>query len=211
MNITVFGASGKVGRLLCTELLRRGHSITAFVHNNAGILTASEQLKIVAGDVHTPNDVLPVLSGCDVVVSCLGSWGTKSKDIVGTATAVIIPAMQQNGIKRFVSVTGSAAMVPGQKLSLVDSLTRTLLGLIAKPILVDGEKHLQLLSKSSLDWTAIRSPAMSSGTSTGYMLSTKSPALWVRVSRASVVCALADVIEQGSFVGEAPFIAPQKS
>ena len=37
MNVTVFGATGAIGSLTVTELLDRGHTVTAYARNPAKV------------------------------------------------------------------------------------------------------------------------------------------------------------------------------
>ena len=206
MRITILGASGKVGQLLTTALLSRGHEITAFVHNKPLTDAGSESLRIVSGDVNNIEDLKKAINGSGVVVSCLGSWGTKKKDIVSAATKNVIPAMESAGIKRIISVTGGAARTPNEIEPFIQKATRSLLGLIAKPILFDAEEHLRLLTLSDLDWTAIRSPVMTNNKSDTFKLTMDSLAPWAMVSRHAVVKALIEVVENNTFIKQAPYI-----
>ena len=207
MRVAVMGASGKVGRQLTAELLKRGHTVTALVHSSKLGVPPNSKLHVVSGDIHSSSDIAAAIKGSDAIVSTLGSWGTKSKDIVSAATKNLIPAMQKAGIKRFVSVTGNAAILPGENLTLIQNLSRRALLVIAKPILSDAEEHLRLLHDSDLDWTAIRSPVMTNSNKPNYKLASKPFAPWAVVSRTGVVMALADIIEDGSFSNQAPFIS----
>jgi putative NADH-flavin reductase len=191
--------------LLTDALVKRGHTVVAFVHNTQ--LAASKNLICISGDIHNQDDVTKAVENSDVVVSTLGSWGSKTKDIVGTATKHIVPAMEKAHVRRFISVTGGAASLPSQQLTLTENITHTLLGLVAKPILVDAEIHLALLSQSKLNWTAVRSPVMTNGKSTHYRLELKAPAPWARVTRHAVVGALVELIEKDEFIKQAPFIS----
>ncbi len=207
MRITILGASGNIGHRLTKALLDNGHEVTAFMHSSNLPGLSSDKLHIVTGDVHNPTDVQKAVAGSELVVSTLGSWGSKTKDIVGTAIENTVPVMQSAGIKRIVGLTGSAARVPGQVETLTEKATRLLLSAIAKPILTDGEKGLRILSESKLNWSVIRSPAMSNKKSAAYKLSNKSSAPWARISRDAVVAALVELIENGGFSEQAPFIS----
>jgi len=205
MKIVVFGASGRVGSLLVEKLHDKGHELTVFVHTS-GDFAESAKLRVIKGDIHNPEDVFNAVKNQDVVVSTLGSWGTKTKDIVSTATKNIIPAMEQYDVKRFVSVTGSAAKTLGEKLTFVQTISRLALLVFARPIVKDAETHLALLSHCNIDWTALRSPVMTRAVKTDYELGLKPSAPWAVISRISVVNALVELTEKEKFVRQAPFI-----
>ena len=49
MKITVFGASGKTGRILITEALASGHEVVACVRTKESINTVHPNLNVVVG------------------------------------------------------------------------------------------------------------------------------------------------------------------
>jgi putative NADH-flavin reductase len=204
MNITVFGATGKVGRLLVAELLAENHHVTAFVHTTEP--RPQPQLTILHGSIEDQASIVRAIAGADIVMSALGSWGSSSKDIVSSATEAIIPAMQANGVMRFISVTGSAALAPGDAPGRLAKLSRKFLSIVAPKILADGEQHIALLATSPLDWTVIRSPAMLPGKTTEYRLSQRPQSLLQFVSRRSVVQSMLDQIDNNDCHRLAPII-----
>lgn len=202
MKIVVFGANGRVGRLVVMELLSRGHKVRAVVHR--GTLDGPKELEVVSGDIYDPASIDAALRGCDAVISALGSWGTPKKDVLSTAMESIVPLMSAQGIRRIVSLTGDGAKLPGERSSLVRMVMRSGIQLLAPRILADGEKHLATLSKSTLDWTVVRSPVMYSSDNRAYSLSNKSAS--VRISRRAVVQAMCDLLESHDWLQQAPFL-----
>lgn len=216
MVITIFGASGKVGRLVVAEALSRGHTVTAFVHSHAKALRSLEEgtagkLRIYSGDIHDSKSVADSLTGSKAVLSTLGSWHTKSKDIVSAGMETIVPAMQQQGIHRIVSLTGSDAAAPGDSATTARSLTHGLARLAAGKILLDGERHIAILSKSGLDWTVLRAPVMTNSPEIFYRLTLQPGAPWQTIPRRAVAKALLDQIDGAGYANAAPFIYRQKS
>lgn len=204
MRMTVFGASGKVGRLVVQEALRRGHQVVAFVHSAQ--LEPAEGLTIVKGDIHDASAVAAAIQGSQAVLSSLGSWGTASQDILAAAMSNVIPAMEQGPAKRLVSLTGNIARRPDERLGLVGDSLHAAMSLAAGKVLADGEKHLALLQASQLDWTAVRSPVMTGQLSTTYHLSQRF-SLTALVSRRAVANCLLDLAESKQWSRQAPFIS----
>lgn len=205
MTITVFGASGKVGRLVVEQLLAAGHTVTVFVHSNSPF-EISERLRIVKGDVHNAPFVEAAVRGSEAVISTLGSWGTPTKDIVSTATGAIIPAMLQTGAKRLITLTGSGAWTPGDKISIANRVQHAAFRLLAGKIIRDAEDHLRLLADSQLDWTCLRSPVMKQGAPTAYELNKAMPKPWETISRATVAKAIVDQLYDQSYLRSAPHL-----
>jgi putative NADH-flavin reductase len=88
MNITVFGAGGRVGCLVVGELLARHHTVTAVVQSVPRVKLDS--VTYVIGDVRNATDVERALQGSEAVISTLGSWGTPTKDILSSGMKVIV-------------------------------------------------------------------------------------------------------------------------
>ncbi len=184
-----------------------GHDVTAFVHHESR-LPGNPKLKVVQGDIHRRQDVAKAVKGADVVISALGSWGTKSKDIVSSGMANIVPAMQDNKVRRIISLTGADARAEGDSPGLVNRLSHALIKLgPPRKILADSERHIRLLEESGLDWTVVRSPIMNErGDAMRFKLSSRRPMPWATVNRRSVAAGMLRLIEDRKYSGQAPFI-----
>lgn len=205
MKIVIFGANGRVGKLVVHEALKRGHDVTAVVHSAPEDLFG-DGVRTIQADIHDRNQVSHAISGNDAVISTLGSWGTKSKDILTSGMRNIIPSMENANISRIVSLTGADARVSGDKPSLSSLVIGALFKMFAAKILSDGEKHIRLLARSDLAWTVIRSPKMSDGNATEYILNNISANAWDTITRHTIANAMLDVLETGKQHNNAPII-----
>lgn len=206
MKVLVLGANGKVGRLIVQKLLDKHCDVRAFVHGHSS-LPSHSNLEIVAGDIHRAADVQSALAGCDAVISTLGSWGTKTKDIQVSAMQHLIPAMKAQGTLRVVSITGAGVFDVGDKPRLLDHINRLALLTITNKIFRDGENHVRLLRESDLDWTVLRSPVMKETNKSGdFILSTAFPKPWETIARDDVAKALVELLESNNWHQAAPFI-----
>lgn len=205
MNIVAFGANGRVGSKIVARLLNDGHAVTAFIHGPSR-LPEHENLQLVQGDIHKSEDVVKAVMGSEAVVSALGSWGTKSKDILTAGMQNIIPVMEAAGITRIVSLTGAGAEDNTDKPTAFDKATHALMNMAAPQILRDGEAHIELLRSSSLDWTVLRSPIMQEGSKSGYELVTTPPTPWATIKRDDVVTAMVNLVLGTDLAKSAPFI-----
>jgi putative NADH-flavin reductase len=206
MHITVFGAGGKVGQQVVRLALKHGHSVTAFVHRETEF-PHHTYLTLYQGDIHNPQAVYKALRGSDAVISALGSWGTPTKDILSVGMQSIIPAMQQHGIRRIITVTGADTRSAGDDVSRLHRLIHGILAVGAKKVLRDSEKHISMLKASNLDWTVLRSPVMLEfGNPSKYRLSPVRPAPWQLVHRESVARCLLTEAERPENIHAAPYI-----
>lgn len=205
MKVIVFGANGRVGQLVVDNLLHVNHTVIAVIHG-ADPFEPHNNLRVVQADIYKPEQYIEHIKGCDAVISTLGSWGTPRKDIVSTGMRHIVPAMQQYGVNRIVSLTGADARAKGDKITLLHRLGRGMLLIIAKKIILDGERHVQILSESDLDWTVIRSPVMQKKGKLGFIFSVKRPYPWQTIYRQNVANAMVALLEEDAYIQQAPFL-----
>lgn len=206
MRITVFGANGKVGRLVVRKLLENGHFVRAFVYG-PNPFEETSGLQVIKGNVEDKAAVFNAVAGSEVIISTLGSWGTKNKNILSVGMSNILPAAEKHGISKVISLTGTDAVAPDEKIDLLRRFTRVILKLIAKKILLDGENHMALLQNNDIDWTVVRAPIMNDrGVQDNYTLSIKPPHPWQTVSRDDVAKAIVDLVTINDWTNQAPFI-----
>lgn len=210
-QVTVFGASGKVGQLVVAELLARGYTVVAVVHNNTPFKTSDTKLHIHKCDVHDDAQVVKAISfgdGSQAVISTLGSWSAPSRDIVSSGISNIVPAMQSAGVRRVISLTGSGAFSPNDEPSMLGRAMHrfTLSTPVLGKVLRDGEFQFEILQDSGLDWTVLRSPVMTNGHHTAYRLSNKSPLPWAVIPRQSIAQAIVNQLDDHTHVGQSPFV-----
>ena len=181
MNIAIFGASGRVGRLTAIEALQRGHSVIGVIHsakslsmiaNNPSITPLMKsRLELRQADVHNAQTVANSIKGCQAVISALGSWGTPSKDIVASGMRTIIPAMKKENINRIVSLTGTEAYDKDDTPDLARRLAHAAASIAAGRILQDGEEHIKAAASETVE-----SFFAQSATSPGFALRSALPA-----------------------------------
>ncbi len=206
IQVTVFGATGQVGRRIVTLLLAHGVRVVAAVHGD-NILPAHDRLTILAVDIYDADSVARALKGSTAVISALGSWGTKRQDVLTVGMKHIVAGMQAQSMMRLISLTGAEARATGDQLGLIHRLMHTALLVVASKILRDGEYHIGLLEVSELDWTVIRSPIMSNTDSVSAgVLSKSRPLPWQRISRQAVSMAMVQLLDDDGWNKQAPYI-----
>lgn len=112
MKITVFGATGGVGREVVRQALDAGHEVTAVVRDPARLpVPAHERLRVATvADVTDEDALAPVLRGQDAVVSALGSNSNKQarlSPVAGPALRAIVSAMDRAGVRRLSAVSAA--------------------------------------------------------------------------------------------------------
>ena len=71
MRIVVFGASGRTGRQIVTQAVKRSHEVVAFVRD-ASKQWFPDAVTVHQGDPHDPKAVTAALAGADAAISALG-------------------------------------------------------------------------------------------------------------------------------------------
>ncbi|MGW6843051.1 NAD(P)-dependent oxidoreductase [Streptomyces sp. NPDC054958] len=173
MKITVFGASGGVGREVVRQALDAGHEVTAVVRDPARLpVPAHERLRVATvADVTDPQAVLSVIDGQDAVVSALGSASNKqarTAPVAGPALSAISSAMDRAGVRRL-SVVSAAPVGPlpdGEGL-----LTRAVLYPLLRRLLRDVYADLAVMEAAvaagRTEWTVVRPPRLQDKPHTG--------------------------------------------
>jgi putative NADH-flavin reductase len=205
MQITIFGASGKVGQMVVARALENKYDVVAFVHSH-NPFKESERLHIVKGDVSDVSAVKEAITGSSAVISTLGSWHTKQKNALTSGMQTIIPAMESLDVSRLVTVTGSGAFYSVDTPHLIDTLNHRLLLLIAPKIVQDSEAHLAQLAASSLAWTSVRAPVMTNGHSAKYSLRKEFGSPLASIPRTALVQCLIDQLSDTAWLRQAPII-----
>ena len=205
MKAVVFGASGRVGSQVVNLLLECGDNVVAVVHSR-NLFEPNPNLTVVALDVHDQVKVTEVISGSQVILSCLSNWGSEQGDVLTAAMRAIVPAMKTVGVRRIISLTGNAAFTPDDKPTALQKANRAMLAKLAPKVLADGEAHMPVLRASGLDWTVLRSPVMNELGKHTYRLSSALSGATATIHRHAVAQAMVDQIDDAQWLQKTPVI-----
>lgn len=155
MNITIFGATGTIGRLVVDQALTDEHAVTAFTRDAIRVTAHHDRLEVVEGDVTDPTACLPAVKDADAVVITLGA-GRKG-EVREAGTRAVIAAMKQSGVGRLVcqSTLGVGSSRPN--LNLVWKYV--MFGALLRPAYADHVHQERVVEESDLDWTIVRPSA----------------------------------------------------
>jgi putative NADH-flavin reductase len=106
MRLTIFGATGGIGRGILEQALREGHDVTA-VARDPGKVTA--HARVAAIDLSAPDraSLEASVAGADAVLSALGPRSRSDAGIASKGTRAIVDAMQVTGARRIVVVSAA--------------------------------------------------------------------------------------------------------
>ena len=155
-RIIIFGARGKLGKLLIQEALDRGHEVTAVTRDGSG-LEPAERLSIVVGEITDPGSVAGLAAHHDVAISAIGPRPGDAHEQLSDNFQTLLAGLGEAGVPRVVIVggAGSSEVAPGQLLIDQPDFPE-----VAKPIASAAVTALRRLrtTETPVDW-AFMSPA----------------------------------------------------
>ena len=182
MKLTIFAATGGIGRQILEQAVDAGHDVTAVVRHPQKLPgELSSQIRVVSADLAAadPATLTSAVQGADGVLSGLGPRSKAEAGIAARGTQAIVAAMKAAGARRIVVV--SAAPIgtvpsPGRpnppKHDPGDGfIMQHLLNPVIKTVLrknyADLAQMEDILRDSDLDWTAVRPPRLTDKPLTG--------------------------------------------
>jgi putative NADH-flavin reductase len=167
MHITVFGATGQVGKRVVQQALNRGYTVTAFGRNVESLIDAdkrNEKLIARKGYIFDAKDVFNALNGADAVISVLDGADDGSDKSRSLGIKNIITQMEAKGIKRLIALGGLGILNENEDTLLMDSENYPE---EYKPVGMEHLKAFEFLQASSLDWTFYCPPNIIDADETG--------------------------------------------
>jgi hypothetical protein len=147
MNVVLYGATGKSGIRILTELLSRGHTVTAVARIPVGL---PANVKTVKDDLSDVNKIAGIITGADAVISAYAPPPDDTDQLLGV-TQRQIEAVRKAGKNIRLLVVGGAGsleVAPGVTILQSGNLPAEWI-----PIAASHEKALRLLEKSDINWT----------------------------------------------------------
>ncbi|MFJ8015841.1 NAD(P)-dependent oxidoreductase [Streptomyces sp. NPDC096339] len=173
MKITVFGATGGVGREVVRQALDAGHEVTAVVRDPARLpVPAHERLRVATvPDVTDEEALLSVVSGQDAVVSALGAASNKQAKetpIAGPALEAITSAMDRAGVRRLSAVSAApVGRLPDGEGVFTRAVVYPLLRRLLRDLYADLADMEAAMGASGTRWTVVRPPMLRNKPHTG--------------------------------------------
>jgi uncharacterized protein YbjT (DUF2867 family) len=218
VRLTIFAATGGIGRELLQQAVAAGHEVTAVARNPHNLMGAT---RTVTADLASPDPVAlaAAVAGADAVASGLGPRSKADFGIASRGTLAILAAMKESDVKRIVVVSAapvSTTSLPGQPRPAPDPgdgfFMRHVMGPAIRAVLrahyIDLARMEDDLRHSGLDWTSVRPPRLTDKASTtSRMAIGQNVRGGMTVSRAAVAHLMLAVIDQPDTIGRTIGIA----
>lgn len=153
MHITVFGATGQVGKRIVQQALNKGFFVTAFGRNVESLIdqdNLNEHLTAQKGYLFDEKDVAKAIDKADAIISVLGGASDGSDKTRSLGLKQIITQMQKKGKKRIIALGGMGVLNAEDNTLLLHAED------YPEEYFAVGMEHLkafELLLASNLDWT----------------------------------------------------------
>lgn len=207
-HVLIIGASKGIGLETTRQALEGGHQARALARSATAIGLSNPRLEKVRGDALVQKDIEAALDGIDIVIQTLGiSLGDlfRPVSLFSDATRILVGAMESQGPKRLICVTGFGV---GDSRESISCLQRVPFRLVFGRAYDDKSVQERLIKSSSLDWTIARPGVLTVGKRTGRYKILDKPSQWRNgmISRPDVAEFLVRQIDDRSFVGGTPVL-----
>jgi putative NADH-flavin reductase len=208
LKILVFGATGPTGQQVVTQAFSQGHIVTAFARKPESLPINDKRLRLVVGDTTQDRSaILDAIRGQDLVVSALGRRKTlKSDNLMTRSMRLIVPAMEQFGVRRFILMS---AFGVGESHSDAPLIPRIMYRFLLSDIFADKKNAEDRVRQSTLDWTIVYPVLLTNGPLTGnYRVGERLALSGIpKISRADVAHFMLAEAEARTYVRKVPVIS----
>jgi len=205
VRVLVLGGTGRLGRLVVTDALARGHDVTVLARSTTDL---ADRVTAVAGDALDPVAVSRAVEGQDAVIYAIGAHGMGATTLFSDSTRVLLDEMRRHGVDRLLCVTGVGVRpTRGHGGFLYD---RIFFPLFTRRIYEDKDRQEALVRQSSVRWTLVRPASFRTRTPGGKLRVVAGDQLdgvtLVSIAVSEAAAFLVDELEQSRYVQQAVFL-----
>ncbi|MFE5296048.1 NAD(P)-dependent oxidoreductase [Streptomyces sp. NPDC056632] len=211
MKLTVFGATGGIGREIVRQALDAGHEVTAVVRDPARFTVTGERLEVFRADLTDPEALRGAVAGRHAVLSGLGARNRAdaATGIAARLTRPVLSAMDAEGVRRLLVVSAAplGPVPPGQ--GVADRAVLAIVNSVLKDVYADLRVMERELAASATDWTSVRPPKLTDKPVTGRYRTVvgSNPPRGRSLARADVAHAMLAMIDDPSTVKQGVGVA----
>ena len=154
MNVVLYGATGRAGSRIMTELLARGHHVVA-IARDATKLSPTPGVVVQEDDCSDVNRTAGIIKGADAVISAFAPPPDNTDELIHF-TNRLARAVETSGVSRLLVVGGAGGLevAPGVTLLASGHLPPEW-----TPIATAHSKTFDALRASAINWTYVAPPA----------------------------------------------------
>jgi putative NADH-flavin reductase len=220
MKLTIFAATGGIGRQVLEQAVAAGHGVTAVVRNPKKL---SSEVRVVRADLSSPDRAVleSAIKSAGAVISALGAVSASDAGVAWRGTLAIVQAMRASGVRRIIVVSAAPISTvpsparpnpprydPGDGF-FMRHLFSPLIKAALRRHYADLARMEDVLRDSGLDWTVVRPPRLTDKALTGTYRTAHGQNLrgGFLISRADVAHLMLRVLEQPQTIRQAIGVA----
>ncbi len=196
MNLVLFGATGQTGKIFLKLALEKGHTVTAVARDVSKIDFEDKNLIVKTADLFNKDELINIIRGNDLVVSCLGGNANNKSTLLGDMVKNIVGAMKECGVSSMylMSSAGIHNEMPG-------IIAKLFVALFFKNAIADHKVAAEALINSGFTYLIVRPLSLVDGEMTkSFRTSDDSvPKGGSNISRQDVAWFLAEALEKTEF------------
>lgn len=215
MRILILGATGRTGRLLVDEALRRGHEVNVLISHASKLSTNPKLVTVFEGTPLNPHILAQAMKSCDAVLSTLNisrvsdfPWAKlrTSVDFLSLSMKNILYVAKPLNVNRIIITTAWGAAETRKDIPFwFRWLIRfSNIGYAYK----DHERQEKMLQKTDLNWTVVRPVGLTDEKKIKEvevsLNNTPKPKLMI--SRFNTARFMMDVLEKNLYIREFPVV-----
>ncbi|MFG2645645.1 NAD(P)-dependent oxidoreductase [Streptomyces sp. NPDC048370] len=209
MKLTVFGATGGIGREIVRQALDAGHDVTAVVRDPARLTVTGERLEVFRADLTDPGALRGAVTGKDAVLSGIGARSRADAGIAAKLTRSVLAAMDAESVRRLLVVSAAPLGPVPDGQTVVDKAVLAIINSVLKDIYDDLRVMEAEVAASATEWTSVRPPKLTNKPVTGRYRSVVggTPPRGRSLARADVAHAMLAMIDDPATVGQGVGVA----
>jgi putative NADH-flavin reductase len=150
LKVAVIGSTGRTGRHVLAEGLRRGYQITAFTRRPQMLADTARLAGVIHGDGRDPDAVRRAITGADAVIAIVSAGRRGGPHHTAAVAKILTTQMTDLRVRRLV-ITSAHPLVGDNP-----PLPMALLRRIFADAYADAASMEQIVQASDLDWTIVR-------------------------------------------------------
>lgn len=206
MRVTVFGATGGIGRQVVDRALAAGHEVHALIRDPSKLTLPD--VSVTTGDLADGQAIDRAVEGSDAVIWAVGATQNKADqvELFETAARELVAAMKRHGVRRLVALSGAGITLVGEHKPIRDRLTSGLVRLLVRHVVESKRREYLVFRESGLDWTLVRPPRVVEGGPTGHLVAS-STFVGARITQADLATFMVDQLGDRTYIGGAPYVS----
>ena len=166
MKILLLGATGRTGKYIIEEAVRRGHTVSAIARNPEKL--KNYMIETTQGTPYDYETVEKAINGCEAVINTLNvsresdnPWAPLRSpgDLISRSAYNAVKAMEKQKIKRYIALSTIGA---GSSWKTIPGILKFIVSISnLRYAFQDHGKQEEILENSSIDYTICRAPMLS--------------------------------------------------